>query len=510
MQYPMVQQTLFCLAVIVSTAAGCRPAPAAKATDSTKTPNPAEETPAPKAALDPTEASKTPPPASFERAAMSVADVSEGAVSSVVNISTRRKPPAGSGPFRSPFFSDPLLRRFFDRGPNFGQQHPERRESGIGSGVIVRTNAGGMLLTNYHVVEDADEVVVTLHDKREFPAEIVGKDPPSDLAVLKLKDPPSGLPGLPLGDSDAVRLGEVVVAIGNPFGVGQTVTMGIVSAKGRANVGIVTYEDFIQTDAAINPGNSGGALLNLRGELVGINTAILSRSGGFQGIGLAIPSNMASAIMESLVRNGRVIRGYLGVIVQPLTTDVAQAMDLEARDGALVTEVMEASPAQKAGVQAGDVIRWVDGRTIANAAKLRNLIASRGAGRTVELRILRGRKEITLSAELTEKPGEDATPEARETGSPPLSGVSVEPLTDGSRGRFRIPGRIKAGVVVTDVKRGSPAERAGLQTGDVVISADRQRVQAPADFEEAYARAEDAILLRLYRRGGFIFLVLQK
>ena len=493
--YALVSYTLIGLAVILVASPGCRPTPEAK-------PHPSVDAPTPP------EASRPPTPAAFEREMMSIADVSEKAVPSVVNISTQKKLQAQPDVFSSPFFSDPLFRRFFDRAPESRQRPPERLERSLGSGVIV--NANGVILTNHHVVANADEVLVTLHDKREFTAEIVGKDPPSDLAVLKLKAPPPDLRGLPVGDSDALRLGEIVVAIGNPFGVGQTVTMGIVSAKGRANVGIVDYEDFIQTDAAINPGNSGGALLNLRGELVGINTAILSQSGGYQGIGFAIPSNMASSIMGSLIQEGRVIRGFLGVIIQDLTPDLADAMGLPDRNGALVSEVLAASPAEKAGVRAGDVIRKVDGRPITTSAKLRNVVASIGAGRTVKLHLLRNGRDTSLNVELTAKESDDHVPPKTRDGRAPLGGVSLERLTEPLRREFRISRRIPAGVVVTNVKRGSPAERSGLQVGDVVVSVNRRPVQTPEEFGQLYAEGQETVLLRLFRRGGPLYLVMRK
>ncbi len=246
-----------------------------------------------------------------------IASVSERAVGSVVNISTTRTTKPAE--FQSPLENDPFFRHFFEFGPQERQPH---KEQSLGSGVIVESN--GTILTNNHVVQGADEISVTLSDKRSYTAKVVGTDPKSDLAVVKLQNPPKDLRALPFGDSDALRVGEVVLAIGDPFGVGQTVTMGIVSAKGRANIGIVDYEDFIQTDAAINPGNSGGALINLHGELVGINTAILSRSGGYQGIGFAIPSSMVQSIMDSLIHEGKVVRGWLGVMIQDLDARAGQ------------------------------------------------------------------------------------------------------------------------------------------------------------------------------------------
>lgn len=433
----------------------------------------------------------------------SVADVAEKAVPSVVNISTTRKVKPFGGP-GAPMFPHPFFRHFFDQLP----QPPEQLQQGLGSGVLVGKE--GVVLTNNHVVEGADEVRVTLHDGRELDAEIVGTDPPSDLAVVKIKNPPEGLSALPLGNSDALRLGEVVVAIGNPFGVGQTVTMGIVSAKGRANVGIVDYEDFIQTDAAINPGNSGGALLNLRGELVGINTAILSRTGGYQGIGFAIPSNMASAIFTSLVEEGRVIRGFLGVAIQDLTPELASAMDLSTQEGVLISEVVEGSPAARAGLQPGDVVVKVDGEAVPTAGRLRNRIAALGAGRSVELTVVRDGVQKKLKAELEEKARESAAPEAAETPKGAPAGVRLQPLTDQIRRQLGLSERIEQGVVVAQVQPGSPAARAGLQPGDVVLSVDRAPVSSPEEFRSRYEKGGGSVLLRVYRGGGAMFLVLEK
>lgn len=447
-------------------------------------------------------------PRKLEREFMSVATVSERALPAVVNISTTRKAKAGRSPSLSPFFSDPFFRHFFDRqSPGLRRQPPERMEQSLGSGVIVRSD--GIILTNNHVINDADDVRVTLHDRREYRAEIVGKDPPSDLAVLKLQDPPEDLKAVPFGDSDTLRLGEVVVAIGNPFGVGQTVTMGIVSAKGRANVGIVDYEDFIQTDAAINPGNSGGALLNLHGEVVGINTAILSRTGGYQGIGFAIPSNMARSIMASLIEDGRVVRGYLGVMIQDLTPELAEAMGSDVKKGVLVSEVLPDSPADKAGVKTGDIIAQADGREVATAARLRNIVASTGAGRTMTMQLVRNGQRKTVEVSLTERKDEGDTI-ALDDDQGPLGGVKLEPLTDELRRKLEVSRRVDAGVVVTSVADRSRAARAGLRPGDVITSVNRTRVKTPSDFVEAYDRAADTVLLRIHRRGGSLFLVLNK
>jgi serine protease Do len=322
-----------------------------------------------------------------------IADVAERAVQSVVNISTSRTVSDGPAAW-DPFFADP-------RSP-FSGDGQERKASSLGSGVIV--TAQGRILTNNHVIQDADDIKVTLSNGTELTAKLVGTDPRSDVAVLQLQGPLPPLKPLSLGDSSSLRLGEVVLAIGDPFGVGQAVTMGIVSAKGRASVGIVDYEDFIQTDAAINPGNSGGALVNLRGELVGINTAILSRSGGYQGIGFAIPSNMARQISDMLVKDGKVKRGYLGVNIATVNQEVAKQAGLKVDHGVLVTGVQPDGPAGKAGLKEGDVIVSLDGAEVKDAGKLRNTVAMSPSGASVDLQVMRGSSKQAVKVKLAELP----------------------------------------------------------------------------------------------------------
>jgi serine protease Do len=320
-----------------------------------------------------------------------LSDVAERVVGSVVNVSTTREVSMGPAMF-DPFFNDP--------GSPFYMTPDQHKVSSLGSGVIVGDR--GRILTNAHVIDGADQIKVTLEDGTELDAKLVGVDKRSDLAVLQLQGDVPRLRALPLGDSSKMRLGEVVLAVGDPFGIGQTVTMGIVSAKGRAQVGIEDYEDFIQTDAAINPGNSGGALVNMRGELVGINTAILSRSGGYQGIGFAIPTNMARPIMDELVKNGRVSRGYLGVDIATLNRDIAREKRLTVTRGVIIAGVGRGTPAAHAGLAADDVITAVDGRPITDRGHLRNLIAMKGAGAKVTLEVVRGRHDrkvdVTLAA----------------------------------------------------------------------------------------------------------------
>ncbi|MBZ0232870.1 MAG: trypsin-like peptidase domain-containing protein [Deltaproteobacteria bacterium] len=328
------------------------------------------------------------PPAALP-ATTQISDVAERVVDSVVNISTTQTVEAG------PFLFDPF---FADPSSPFHGEPDQRKAKSLGSGVIVSED--GKILTNAHVVRNAEEILVTLHDGTEHEAKLLGTDPKSDLAVLKLERAKGNLRPLPFADSSRLRLGEVVLAVGNPFGVGQAVTMGIVSATGRASMGIVDYEDFIQTDAAINPGNSGGALVNLRGELVGINTAILSRTGGYQGIGFAIPTNMASPIMNALIADGKVNRGWLGVTLAPL--DARAQAKFRVATGVLVAQVGTDTPAEKAGLSAGDVIVAVDGTEVRDVARLRNAVAIKGAGKTTTLDVRRDGKlervKVTLGA----------------------------------------------------------------------------------------------------------------
>jgi serine protease Do len=338
----------------------------------------------------------------------SISDVAERVVPSVVNVSSSQTMPDGPASF-DPFFSDP-------RSPGFGfGDGDDRQAKSMGSGVVV--SAAGRILTNAHVIRGADTITVTLHDGSDHTAKVVGVDPKSDVAVLQLQGPLPPLVPLPFADSSKLRLGEVVLAVGNPFGVGQAVTMGIVSATGRASVGIAAYEDFIQTDAAINPGNSGGALVNLRGELVGINTAILSRTGGYQGIGFAIPSAMARSIMDMLVKDGRVSRGYLGVNLAPLDDAAAARLKLTPRSGVLLTDVGDDTPAAKAGLDAGTVVTAIDGVAVTDLGKLRNQVATTGAGKQITLAVIQDGKPRSVKVTLGELPDADQVSRAPKLGA---------------------------------------------------------------------------------------------
>jgi serine protease Do len=434
----------------------------------------------------------------------SVADAAERSLPSVVNISAVRVSRGHGSPGRS----DPFFREFFR---HFGPGTPSpRKERSLGSGVIVSSD--GVVVTNNHVVKDADKIKVILANKREYEAKVVGTDPKSDLAVLKLKRA-RGLRAIRFGDSDKMRLGDFVLAIGNPFAVGQTVTMGIVSAKGRANVGIVAYEDFIQTDAAINPGNSGGALINLKGELVGINTAILSRTGGYQGIGFAIPSNMVRPIMNSLLKKGRVVRGWLGVAIQEVNRELVQALKLPTDKGVLISDVERTSPAHRAGLRRGDLVVRLNGKPVRSTGRLRNLVATAGVGARVTVEYYRGNRLNKVALSLAELP-------ARLGGSGPGAGgavqpgsalgMSVEPLSRRGRQKYNIPSRLKFGVVIRAVTPGGMAEQAGLRPGDVILEANRDRITSVRRYSQILRAARGQILLLVYRQGSTFYMILSK
>lgn len=436
----------------------------------------------------------------LSKAGQAMAEVVAATKPAVVNISTTRTIKAPEIP--SPFFDDPFFRRFF--GDEFGhlRKPREHKQASLGSGVIV--NREGYILTNNHVIKDADEIRVRLSDKREFTGKVIGTDPKTDLAVIKINS--DHLPVIKWGDSDALRVGETVIAIGNPFGLTQTVTSGIVSATGRANVGIADYEDFIQTDAAINPGNSGGALINVKGELVGINTAIFSTSGGYQGIGFAIPSNMAKVVMENLIKRGKVIRGWLGVVIQPITPELAKQFGLKEEKGVLIGDVVEDGPAEKAGIQRGDVIIEYDGKEVSEPTALRNMVANTQPGKEVKVKIIREGKEKTLQVTIAELPAQMQKVPGRADNL--LRGIIVQNLTPDLRKLLFIPKRI-TGVVVSDIEEGSPAERV-LSANDVIMEINRKRINNVKDFENIVSeiKPDQDILLLIFRSGSAIYVTL--
>ena len=415
----------------------------------------------------------------------------------VVNVSSLRvlRAPAAE---QGPFSSDPLLRDLFGFGQG-GRPQRELRQQSFGSGVLVSRK--GLVLTNFHVVKGASEVRVALADKRELVAKIVGTDPKTDIALIQI--PGEDFQFASFGDSNKVRIGQFALAFGDPLGVGQTVTAGIISATGRGNVGIVDYEDFIQTDAAINPGNSGGPLMNVDGELIGINTAIATSGGrGNQGIGFAVPSNLAREVMRQIEQHGHVIRGWLGVAVQDLTPAMAAALNLEETKGALVSDVQEGSPAASAGLVRGDVVMEVDGKAVTDSRALRMSIAEGAPGKKVKLGVMRNDKRLEVTATLGELPADDkqAKP-AREAPSAEALGVQVAKLTPELKKRLDLPDRA-TGVVITGVAPGSRAAEVGLRPGDVVQEVDRGPVESAADLEKALAKDKGRSHLLLVWREG--------
>jgi Do/DeqQ family serine protease len=381
----------------------------------------------------------------------------------VVNISVLQRSPEEE----NPLLSDPFFRRFF------GFPDDTQQRMAAGSGVVVDAKHG-YVLTNHHVIQDAQEITVTLKDKRRFPARLVGSDAGTDIALLKIDAP--GLTQIEFGDSDALQVGDFVIAIGNPFGLGQTATSGIVSALGRSGLNIEGYEDFIQTDASINPGNSGGALVNLRGELVGINTAIIGPSGGNVGIGFAVPANMARAVMQQLISFGEVRRGRLGISMQDLTPELARALGVEARQGVVITEVQARSPAAGAGLREGDVVVALDGHSMHSAVQMRARLAVTPAGQTIELRVLRGASERTLRVRIAEV-------QARHAGhGETLAELAGATLADAKSGEDT--GGERA-VLVTAVRADTRAFQYGLRPGDVIVGVNRRRVRSVEDLGKA-------------------------
>jgi serine protease Do len=429
----------------------------------------------------------------------------------VVNIAASRSGKSGESPQSSPF-DDPFFRRFF--GDEFfkrDQPHRERKERGQGSGVIVDPN--GLIITNNHVVNKADEIRVFLSDKREFKGKLIGMDTKTDIAVVKIEA--TGLSTIPIADSDQLEVGEFVLAVGSPFGLTQSVTMGIVSAVGRASMGIAEYEDFIQTDAAINPGNSGGALVNIRGELVGINTAIFSQSGGNMGIGFAVPSNLARSIMEQLVKGGKVVRGWLGVAIQELTPELAAQFGLTDTKGVLVSDVMDDSPAKKAGFERADVITEYDGRAMDSPTHLRNAVAQTPIGRKVPIKLIRDKKPKTIDVTIVEQPKSFGQPGAEDNGESTaptgvLSDIDVRELNEELASRYGIK-TTERGVVVVRVRGGSTAEDMGVREGDIVLEVNRKPVTSLKSYERAVSglAKDQAVLLLLKRKGQTIYLTLR-
>jgi len=441
----------------------------------------------------------------------SFAPVVEKVAPSVVTVFTTQTVSGSQAPFP---FSDDALRQFF------GGQQPQRQGKqtlqGLGSGVIVSPD--GYILTANHVVSGAEEIMIGLGTElRKNKAKKVGTDPGTDVALLKIDE--KNLPAITFADSEKARAGDIVLAVGNPFGLRQTVTMGIISAVGRGGVGIVDYENFIQTDAAINMGNSGGALVDTKGELLGINTAIFSRSGGNQGVGFAIPANLARDVMQSLREKGRVVRGYIGASVQTLTPELAEAMKLKGQPtGALVGEVAPKTPSEKAGMKTGDVITAVNGKKISDARELRLMIGSMAPGSKTQMQVNREGQTKTFDVQLAEMPagvteegGPEASPEesAQPEKTTVFGGVAVADITDDIRGALNLPKDVQ-GAVIAEVDANSPAGKAGLREGDVIQEVNKQRVKNAKDLVgvSKQLKPNEKILMRVYSQGrsGYVAL----
>jgi len=381
---------------------------------------------------------------------------------------------------------------FFDHFFNIPQEY---KQKALGTGVIIGED--GYLLSNFHVVKNATKIIVTLPDGRKFKAKVIGTDPKTDLALLKIKA--KNLPTAKLGDSDKVEVGDWAIAIGNPFGLNQTVTAGIISAKGRNKVGVEDYEDFLQTDASINPGNSGGPLLNIRGEVIGINTAIASPNGGSVGIGFAIPINMAKSIVPQLKKNGKVVRGWLGVYVQDLTEEIAKPLGMKPNSGVLVSDVSKDSPALKAGIEVGDVITEFDGKKIEDVDQLRKIVALSTIGKIYGIKVKRNNKIKNLKVKIKEMPSENVTSQEEEINKTWL-GINVLPLTDSIKKQYHIDAEEKDGVIISKIENGSAAQESGLQVGDIILRINNLPIKTIKDYSKIINKYKDGV-------GSFLFLI---
>ena len=430
-------------------------------------------------------------------------DVAKAVTPAVVNITTsgaEKVSDSGTRDRMEDFFRSP----WGPSGPRRFGPPSEPRGGGQGSGVIVTPD--GYVLTNNHVIDGARTVTVTLPDKREFKGRLVGADPKTDIAVIKIDG--SNLPAVPWGDSSKLQVGEYVLAVGNPFGLNSTVTLGIVSALGRGRMGITQYEDFIQTDAAINPGNSGGALVNTRGELVGINTAIFSQSGGYQGVGFAVPTSMSRPIYESLVKTGKVVRGYLGVGIQDLTPDLAKSFGIKDTKGAVVTEVKEDGPADHSGLKQGDVITMYQGSPIEDSIALQRAVTRTPVGDKASVTVLRDGRKKELSVAVGEMPDTMQVAKAQTEGTDhPLAGLAVQDLDRNAAQELGLKAKMQ-GVVVMSVEPDSAAERAGLMPGDIIREINKQPVKSTKDYDRIAAELSksDQVLLLINRRGASLYL----
>jgi Do/DeqQ family serine protease len=436
-------------------------------------------------------------PTSPAEVKLSYAPVVQKAAPAVVNVYAARVVEN-----RNPFYDDPFFRRFF--GGEGGLQR-ERKQSSLGSGVIV--DPGGLVVTNNHVIEGADEVKVALADKREFEAEIVLKDARTDLAVLRIKDSRERFPVIELGDSDGLLVGDLVLAIGNPFAVGQTVTHGIVSAVARTQVGITDYQFFIQTDAAINPGNSGGALVDLNGRLVGVNTAIFSRSGGSQGIGFAIPVNMVRVVVASALGGGNSVkRPWLGAKLQMVTPEIAESLGLKRPAGALVASVSANSPAAKAGLRTGDLIVGIDGQPVDDPNTFDYRFATKGLGGQAQVKVIRGGKEVPVAIALQTAP-DAPRDELVITTTSPFMGAKVSNLSPALADELRLDAGSQ-GVIIVDVAVGSAAQRLGFQRGDMINAVNNEKIGKTRDLERVTGQSARVWRITLTRGGRQLSVVL--
>lgn len=435
---------------------------------------------------------------------LAFSDIVKGVSPSVVNISTTK---TIERDLTFPHFFESPLRDFIEP-----FRMPKRwKEQSLGSGVIVSDD--GYIITNSHVVEKADEIMVTLYGKQSYKGNVIGVDKKTDVAVIKIAA--NNLPAIRWGDSDRLQVGEFVLAFGNPYGLNHTVTMGIVSALGRANVGIADYEDFIQTDAAINPGNSGGPLVNIEGELIGINTAIFSQTGGYQGIGFAVPSNMAKSVMTQLIKKGKVTRGWLGVTIQNVTPELAREFGLKKPTGALVTDVLKGSPAEDAGLKRGDVIIELNGKEVNDVESLRNRVAQTEVGSTINLKVKRESSTIQLEAIITELPQDIAMVPSGETKKEDrqenmFAGLSVMELTEDVAKQLGIS-RTEEGVVIVRVEPYSHAEEAGIKKGDVIQEINKKKIRNLDDFNRIVSKAKkgEVLLLFINRNGNKFYIPLK-
>ena len=434
---------------------------------------------------------------SLKETSLAFNTVAEKAIPAIVNISTVKT--VQQRGYRN-------LYVLFGHDPFYNQLQPrhdrEYKQKGLGSGVIISKD--GYILTNNHVIEGVDEITVTLSDKRSFNAEIIGTDPKTDIALLKIKS--NNLPTVKIGNSDNIKVGNWAIAIGSPFGLEGTMTVGIISAKGRSNVDIVDYSDLIQTDAAINPGNSGGALLNINSELIGINTAIFSKSGGYMGIGFAVPVNLAQRVMEDLLETGHVIRGWLGVYIQPITNDIQKKLSLKNKQGALVNNVIKDSPAEKSGIKHGDVITSVNNKPVKNFKELRNKISELRINQIVDIELIRRGKPKLIKVKISASPKDKKISKAKTTNK---LGLKVSNVTKSLMEKYKI--RYKEGVLIEEVEKESPAEKVGLQVGDIILEIDYALINSTKDYNDALQniKKDSQSLLLIKRKEVSHFVVIK-